>query len=255
MTETMTETTPETISETAVPHPPIASQDEWLAARKELLAREKEVTKQYDRVSAERRRLPMVKLDKEYVFDGPEGKRSLLDLFDGRRQLIVYHFMFDPDWEAGCPGCTGFVNALGDLSMLGERNTSMVLISRAPLPKLEAYKALKGWSLPWLSSFGSDFNYDFHVTLDEAVAPVEYNFRTKAELEAKTDESHIMKGEAHGLSVFFRIGDDIFHTYSAYARGVEGLTDAYHLLDRTPYGRQEDWEDSPAGYPQKPTYG
>jgi predicted dithiol-disulfide oxidoreductase (DUF899 family) len=251
----MTETTPETISETTVPHPPIASQDEWLAARKELLAKEKEDTRRHDQVSAERRRLPMMKIDKDYVFDGPDGERSLLDLFDGRRQLIVYHFMFDPDWDAGCPGCTGFVNALGDLSMLGERNTSMVLISRAPLPKLEAYKALKGWNLPWLSSFGSDFNYDFHVTLDEAVAPVEYNFRTKAELEEKTGEPHILKGEAHGLSVFFRIGDDIFHTYSAYARGVESLTDSYRLLDVTPYGRQEDWEDSPAGYPQKPTYG
>jgi predicted dithiol-disulfide oxidoreductase (DUF899 family) len=243
------------MTESTVPHPPIASRDEWLAARKELLAKEKEVTKHYDRVNAERRRLPMVKLDKDYVFDGPEGKKSLKDLFDGRRQLIVYHFMFDPEWEAGCPGCTGFVNALADLSMLGERNTSMVLISRAPLPKLEAYKTLKGWSLPWLSSFESDFNYDFHVTLDEAVAPVEYNFRTKAELEAQSGEPHLLKGEAHGLSVFFRAGDDIFHTYSAYARGVESLTDSYRLLDVTPYGRQEDWEDSPDGYPQKPTYG
>jgi predicted dithiol-disulfide oxidoreductase (DUF899 family) len=240
-----TETPSETKSETSVAHPPIASREEWLAARKDLLAKEKEDTKRHDQVSAERRRLPMVKVDKDYVFDGPEGKKSLQDLFDGRRQLIVYHFMFDPAWTEGCPGCTGFVNALGDLSMLGERNTSMVLISRVPLPKLEAYKQLKGWSLPWLSSSGSDFNYDFHVTLDEAVAPVEYNFR----------EVHDLKGEAHGLSVFFRVGDDIFHTYSAYARGVESLTDSYRLLDVTPYGRQEDWEDSPAGYPQKPTYG
>jgi predicted dithiol-disulfide oxidoreductase (DUF899 family) len=244
MTETLTETPTETKPETAVPQPAVASRDAWLAARKELLAKEKELTKQHDRVSADRRRLPMVKLDKDYVFEGPEGKRSLQDLFDGRRQLIVYHFMFDPAWDAGCPGCTGFVNSLGDLSMLGERNTTLVLISRAPLPKLEAYKELKGWSLPWLSSFGSDFNYDFHVTLDEEVAPPEYNFKP-----------FVMKGEAHGLSVFFRVGDDVYHTYSAYARGVESLTDSYSLLDVTPYGRQEEWEDSPAGYPQKPTYG
>jgi predicted dithiol-disulfide oxidoreductase (DUF899 family) len=210
-------------------HPPIATRDEWLAARKTLLAHEKEVTKQHDRVSAERRRLPMVKLEKTYTFDGPEGKRSLLDLFDGHRQLIVYHFMFDPEWEKGCDGCTGYVNELADLSMLSARDTQFVLISRAPLAKLQAYKARKGWDRPWYSSFGSDFNYDFQVTTD--------------------------KGEAHGLSVFFRIDDDVYHTYSTYNRGTESLTDSYSLLDVTPYGRQEDWEDSPSGWPQHPTYG
>jgi len=237
-----------------VPHPKIASRDEWLAERKELLAREKEVTHFNDRVSAERRRLPMVKIEKDYVFDAHQGKRSLLDLFDGKRQLIVYHFMFDPKWKDGCPGCTGYVNALGDLTMLGERDTTMVLISRAPLAKLEDYKARMGWTLPWLSSFESDFNYDFHATADEDVAPVEYNYRTKEEMEAR-NEPYPTKGEQHGLSVFFRIGDEVFHTYSAYARGVEKLSDAYALLDVTPYGRQEDWEDSPPGWPQKPTYG
>ena len=216
-----------TIQEIA--HPPIATRDEWLAARKTLLAHEKEVTKHYDRVSAERRRLPMVKLEKTYTFDGPEGKRSLLDLFDGHHQLIVYHFMFDPAWENGCDGCTGFVNELADLSMLPARDTQFVLISRAPLAKLQAYKARKGWERPWYSSFGSDFNYDFQVTTDT--------------------------GETHGLSVFFRIDDDVFHTYSTYNRGTESLTDSYRLLDVTPYGRQEDWEDSPAGWPQHPTYG
>jgi predicted dithiol-disulfide oxidoreductase (DUF899 family) len=210
-------------------HPPIATRDEWLAARKTLLAHEKEVTKHYDRVSAERRRLPMVKLEKTYMFDSPEGKRSLLDLFDGHRQLIVYHFMFDPAWENGCDGCTGFVNELADLSLLPARDTQFVLISRAPLAKLLDYKARKGWNRPWYSSFGSDFNYDFQVTTD--------------------------KGETHGLSVFFRIDDDIFHTYSTYNRGTESLTDSYRLLDVTPYGRQEDWEDSPSGWPQHPTYG
>ena len=238
------------------PHPKITSRKEWLAARKAHLASEKEITKQRDRVHAERRRLPMVRLDKAYVFNGPQGKRSLQDLFDGRVQLIIYHFMFDPEWDKGCPGCTGYVNALGDLSMLNERNTSFVLVSRAPLAKLEQDKASKGWKFPWLSSHGSDFNYDFHVTLDENKAPVEYNFRDKSELEARAgDEPYFQKGEQHGLSVFFRVGDDIFHTYSTYARGCEGLTDAYSLLDTTPYGRQEDWEDSPEGWPQKPTYG
>lgn len=230
------------------------SRDEWLLERKKLLAHEKELTKRRDRVNAERRRLPMVRIEKDYVFDGPSGKVSLLDLFDGRRQLIVYHFMFGPEWDEGCSGCTGYVDALGDLSMLHDRDTAFVLVSRAPLAKLEAYRARKGWSLPWVSSYGSDFNYDFHVTLDENVAPVEYNYRDKAQMVARNGPN-VVEGEEHGLSVFFRAGGDVFHTYSAYARGTESLTDAYSLLDTTPYGRQEDWEDSPAGWPQKPTYG
>ena len=217
------------MTQNEMPHPQVVTRDEWEIERKKLLLHEKELTKQGDRVSAERRRLPMVKIEKEYAFDGSEGKKSLADLFEGRRQLIVYHFMFDPAWDKGCPGCTGFVNALGDLSMLNERDTTFALISRAPLAKLEAYKASRGWSVPWYSSFGSEFNHDFHVTL--------------------------AGGEAQGLSVFFRVGDDVFHTYSTYNRGVEVLTDAYPLLDVTPYGRQEDWEDSPPGWPQKPTYG
>jgi len=211
------------------PHPPIVPQDEWLAQRKMLLRHEKELTRHYDQVAAERRRLPMVKIDKDYVFDGPNGAVRLLDLFGGCRQLIVYHFMFDPKWDEGCPGCTGYVNALGDLSLLHERDTTFALISRAPQAKLAAYQASKGWRVPWYSSFGSDFNHDFHVTSDE--------------------------GEGQGLSVFFRLGDDVFHTYSTYARGVERITEACALLDVTPYGRQEDFEDSPAGWPQRPTYG
>ena len=212
-----------------VPSPKVVAEGDWLTQRKALLEQEKELTRQLDRVNAARRRLPMVKLGKAYTFEGPNGKATLLDLFEGRRQLIVYHFMFDPAWEKGCPGCTGYVDALGDLSMLGKRDTSFVLISRAPLAKLEAYKKAKGWNRPWYSSFGSDFNSDFHVTDD--------------------------KGEKHGLSVFFRIDRNIFHTYSTYQRGTESLTDSYALLDRTPYGRQEDFEDSPPGWPQKPTYG
>ena len=241
-----------TMTDTTIAHPDIASRDEWTAERKKLLVHEKEATKHRDRVAAERRRLPMVKIDKEYTFEGPDGPRTLLDLFDGKRQLIVYHFMFDPKWTDGCSGCTGYVDSLGDLGMLRGRDTSFVLISRAPLPKLEDYKERKGWSQPWLSSYGSDFNYDFHVTLDENVAPVEYNYRNQEELEK---DGHHPSGEAHGLSVFFRLDDDIFHTYSSFARGVEGLTNSYSLLDVTPYGRQEDWEDSPPGWPQKPTYG
>ena len=217
------------MTQETIPHPPIVSPEEWAAARSKHLEQEKALTRQKDKVNAERRRLPMVKVDREYIFDGPDGKRTLGEMFEGRRQLVIYHFMFDPAWDEGCPGCTGFVNEIGDLSHLNKRDTTMALISRAPLAKLEAYKLLKGWSLPWYSSFGSDFNRDFHVTSDE--------------------------GEGQGLSVFFRMGDDVFHTYSTYSRGVESLTDSYALLDVTPYGRQEDFEDSPAGWPQRPTYG
>jgi predicted dithiol-disulfide oxidoreductase (DUF899 family) len=227
------------------PHPPIVSQKKWLAERKKLLRQEKRVTREYDRVSAARRKLPMVRLDKEYVFETHQGAKSLRDLFEGRRQLIVYHFMFDPKWTKGCPGCTGFVNALGDISMLEERDTTFVLISRAPLDKLRAYQRKMGWQdRTWVSSGWSDFNYDFHVTLDRKVAPPEYNY--------KKHPSH--SGESHGLSVFFRVGKEVFHTYSAYARGVESVADSYTLLDCTPFGRQEDWETSPRGWPQRPTY-
>ena len=225
-------------------HPPIVSRSEWLAQRTQLLEREKELTRQSDRIAAERRRLPMVRIDKDYVFEGAAGPCRLVDLFAGKTQLIVYHFMFDPEWEKGCPGCSGFVDALGDLSLLGERNTAFCLISRAPFAKLDAYRTQRGWNRPWVSSFGSEFNYDFQVTLDASMQPVIYNYRPVEHT-----------GEAHGLSVFFRLGDEVYHTYSTYARGVENLVHTYSLLEVTPYGRQEDWEDSPAGWPQKPTYG
>jgi predicted dithiol-disulfide oxidoreductase (DUF899 family) len=237
-------------------HPPIVSRSEWLAQRKELLDAEKRLTKQYDAVNAMRRRLPMVKLEKAYVFDGANGQVRMIDLFEGRRQLIVYHFMFDPEWDKGCPGCTGMVDALGDLKLLAERDTTFVLISRAPFAKLEKYKRERGWSLPWYSSYGTDFNYDFHVTLNQSVVQLQYNYREQAELEQRKEtEPWFLKGENHGLSVFFHLEDDVFHTYSTYARGCESLTDSYRLLDRTPYGRQEDFEESPSGWPQRPTYG
>lgn len=241
---------------TTVPHPQIVSRDAWISERKELLAAEKELTKHLDRVNAARRRLPMVELEKNYIFDGPSGPVSLLDLFAGRRQLIVYHFMFDPKWDAGCPGCTGMIDSLGDLSMLEKRNTTYALISRAPIEKLEAYRKLHGWNRTWVSSFHNDFNYDFHVTQNKQVVPLQYNYRTAEELEARKDvEPYFTEGESHGLSVFFRIDDKVYHTYSTYARGCEGVNDSYSLLDVTPYGRQEDFEDSPEGWSQKPTYG
>jgi predicted dithiol-disulfide oxidoreductase (DUF899 family) len=242
------------VSDTTIPHPKIVTPNEWLDARKSHLEREKEITRQFDRLRAERRRLPMVKIEKNYVFDDLNGKRTLRDLFEGRRQLIVYHFMFDPAWEKGCPGCTLYLDALGDLSMLNERNTTFAVISRAPMSKLGAYKALRGWTVPWYSSSDSDFNYDFHVTLDESVAPREYNYRTAGDLDLIDGEGSF-RGEQPGLSVFFRLDDNLFHAYSTYARGTESLTDAYSLLDITPYGRQEDFEDSPPGWPQKKTYG
>lgn len=208
--------------------PKIASQDEWLAAHEEFLAREKEFTRAHDALNAARRRLPMMKIEKAYVFLGPDGQASLLDLFEGRRQLILYHFMFGPDWDEGCTGCTMVVDNMGHPAHLHARDTSRVLVSRAPLEKLEAYKARMGWTTPWYSSFGSDFNDDFGVTTPE--------------------------GETFRLSVFLRDGDDIYYTYFTHGRGAEHLGSNWTYLDMTPLGRQESWEDSPAGWPQTPPY-
>jgi predicted dithiol-disulfide oxidoreductase (DUF899 family) len=217
--------------------PQVVSRDEWLAARKELLAREKELTRARDVLNAERRRLPMVRIEKEYVFEGPGGEASLLDLFDGRRQLIVGHFMFDPSWDEGCPSCSAGADEIsnGLLKHLHTRNTTFVYVSRAPLAKIEEYRASKGWTFPWYSSYGSDFNYDFHVTLEESVVPVEYNYRTSVEGEQPF--------EAPGRSCFLREGDSVFHTYSVYARGLEAVGGSYYFLDETALGRQEDWEE------------
>lgn len=222
--------------------PDIVSRDEWRAARERLLAKEKEFTRARDALNAERRRLPMVGIDKTYTFTGPDGEASLLDLFDGRRQLITYHFMFDPSWDAGCPGCSRVTDNIGHLAHLHARDTSLVVVSRAPLPKLTAFKERMGWTVPWFSSYGSDFNYDFHVTLDESVAPVEYNFRDRDELSRRGGG---VSGEAPGVSAFLRDGDDVFHTYSAYARGTDLLTGTSNYLDLTALGRQEFWEQPP----------
>lgn len=232
------------MTQSKLEYPKIASRAEWLAARKELLVREKELTRHRDEVNAERRRLPMIRIEKDYVFEGPGGKRRLPDLFEGRRQLIVYHFMFDPSWNEGCRSCSFVTDNIGHLAHLHARDTSLVLVSRAPLAKIEPFKRRMGWTVPWYSSFGNDFNYDFHVTLDEAVAPVKYNYLSKAELVQK-GETYFTQGENPGLSVFMRDGGEIFHTYSTYARGLDLLLGTYNFLDLTALGRQEDWEQPP----------
>src|SRR5918996_3920783 len=183
-----------TMTTSHVEYPRIVSRTEWLAARKAFLIKEKELTRQRDQLNAERRRLPMVKVEKDYVFEGPDGNVHLPHLFEGRRQLIVYHFMFDPRWNEGCPSCSFLVDNLGHLAHLYARDTSLALISRAPLATIEPFKKRMGWTVPWYSSFGSDFNYDFHVTLDESVAPVEYNYRTSAEHE-QAGTSYYFQGE------------------------------------------------------------
>ncbi len=225
--------------------PRVVSREEWLTLRKQLLAKEKAFTRERDVLNTERRRLPMVRIEKEYLFEGPAGKARLRDLFDGYRQLIIYHFMFDPSWDEGCPSCSFLVDNIGHLGHLHARNTSLALVSRAPLSKIAPFKKRMGWTIPWYSSFGSDFNYDFHVTLDDTVAPVEYNYTSKTELAGK-GEDYFAQGESHGLSVFLRDGASIFHTYSTYARGADLLVGTYNYLDLTALGRQEDWEE-PSG--------
>jgi predicted dithiol-disulfide oxidoreductase (DUF899 family) len=216
--------------------PPIVSASEWQAAREKLLVKEKEATRSRDTLAAERRRLPMVQIDKGYVFEGPDGKASLLDLFEGRRQLILYHFMFGPSRDEGCDGCSMFVDNIGHLAHLHARDTSFALVSRAPSAKIEPYKKRMGWTVPWYSSFDSDFNVDFGVS-PESPRPTEYQ-----------------DGESFGLSVFFRDGDSVYRSYFTAGRGVEALGGNWTLLDLTPLGRQEEWEESPDGYPQTPPY-
>ena len=208
--------------------PEVVSAEEWQAARERLLAKEKEATRASDALAAERRRLPMVRFDKDYVFEGPDGTASLLDLFEGRRQLIVYHFMFAPGapgWpSAGCDGCSMVVDNVGHLAHLHARDTSFALVSEAPVEKIQAYRQRMGWTIPWFSLAGNDFNADCGVTT------------------------------GFGLSVFLRDGADVFRTYFTTGRGVEALGSNWTFLDLTPLGRQEDWEDSPEGRPQGPRY-
>ncbi|WP_354700980.1 hypothetical protein DSM112329_01274 [Paraconexibacter sp. AEG42_29] len=226
--------------------PEIVSPDEWRAARVTLLEKEKAATRARDELNAERRRLPMVRVEKEYAFDGPDGRVTLLELFGEHPQLMVGHFMFDPDWTDGCPSCTAGADEVspGLLEHLATRNTAFTYVSRARLETIADYKARRGWTFPWVSSFGSDFNYDFHVTIDDSVTPGEYNYRSAAEhtkrgFDLVTDQPW----EMPGMSVFLRSGDEVFHTYSSFARGAEMTGGSYYWLDLTPLGRQEDWEE------------
>ncbi len=227
--------------------PRIATPDEWLAARTELLVKEKDMTRRRDALNAERRSLPMVEVEKDYTFDGPSGTVRLIDMFEGRAQLVLYHFMFDPAWEDGCPSCSAGTDELspGFFEHLHSRDTSYAMVSRAPLAKLERWKAKKGWKLPWYSSNHSDFNYDFGVTIDESVAPGRYNFRTRAEFEARGEDFFAADQpfELPGRSCFLQVDGRVFHTYSQYARGLESTGGSYYFLDLTALGRQEEWEE------------
>lgn len=195
----------------------------------------------------------MVKLTKNYAFEGPAGKVSLEDLFEGRKQLLIYHFMFSPDENEGCSSCSYFCDHIPDLRHLNSRNTTFVAVSRAPIAKIEAFKKRMSWKFPWYSSYGTDFNYDFKVTQDEGVAPVEYNFKSKDELEKRGMTYHT-RGEQPGMSVFLKEGQDVFHTYSSYARGIEKLMGTYLMLDITPLGRQDGDKELGLGFPHHDQY-
>jgi predicted dithiol-disulfide oxidoreductase (DUF899 family) len=238
--------------------PPVVSPAAWLAARNALLAAEKEVTKAGDAVAARRRRLPMVRVEKDYRFEGPDGTVGLVDLFDGRSQLYVHHFMWLDGPDTGCPSCTRAADRMfneAHFAALRERDVAFAAVARAPYARIKAYREERGWTFPFFSSHGSDFNYDFHVTLDESRAPIEYNYRTKAELIDAGIPADQLRGDWPGASVFLRDGDTVYHTYSTYARGLDALATPYQFLDLTVYGRQEAWEDSPDGWPQDVTSG
>jgi predicted dithiol-disulfide oxidoreductase (DUF899 family) len=212
----------------------VVSQEEWISARKELLIKEKELTRLRDQLSRQRRKLPWVQLERDYIFDSPAGKQTLADLFEGRSQLVVYHFMFAPDWEEGCPSCSFWADNFNGIGVhLDQRDVTMVAISRAPLGKLEAFKKRMGWSFKWVSSYHNDFNYDYHVsfTPEALEKEVDYNYGS-----LRTDEP-----ELPGVSVFYKDEQgNVFHTYSSYARGIDMLNTAYHYLDLVPKGRDED---------------
>ncbi|OON74688.1 DUF899 domain-containing protein [Streptomyces tsukubensis] len=227
--------------------PEVVTREEWLRAREELLAKEKAATRARDELNAERRRLPMVAVDKDYLFVGPDGKAGLADLFEGRDQLVVHHFMFQPEWEAGCRSCSAFLDQIGNLAHLRARGTAFAAVSRAPYTKILPFKARMGWSVPWYSSYESDFNQDFHVTLAPSAGPVVHSYRTARE-HAEHGDPALLTTEGPfdlpGVSCFLRDdGGRIFHTYSAFARGLDGLGSTTSLLDLTALGRQEEWEE------------
>ena len=213
----------------------VVSREKWTEARKALLAKEKEFTRQRDEISRQRRELPWVKVEKEYVFDGPKGKQTLAELFGERSQLIVYHFMFGPGWEEGCKSCSFLADHFdGSVVHLAHRDVTLLVVSHAPLAQIEAFKKRMGWRFKWVSSYGCDFNFDYHVsfTKDEmAKGKVEYNYQM----------STFPSEEAPGASVFYKDRNgEVFHTYSSYARGLDMLLGAYHFLDLTPKGRDEE---------------
>jgi predicted dithiol-disulfide oxidoreductase (DUF899 family) len=228
--------------------PKVVSRQEWLAARRDLLAQEKELTRRRDALNTQRRELPMVEVVQDYAFHGPEGTVGLRDLFAGRPQLIVYHFMFHPEWDAGCPSCTAGVDeaSRGMVEHLAVRDTTYVLVSRAPLEQLERYKAQRGWFLPWYSTEGGSFSYDFGCTIDASRGYDSYNYRTLDEWAAMGHESMRDSEQPYdmpGQSCFLQVDGQVFHTYSVYGRGLESLGGSYYFLDNTALGRQEDWEE------------
>ena len=234
----------------------VVSPQEWSAARKQLLAREKEATRAKDAADAARRELPVTEVTKDYIFTGPGGRVSLPGLFDGRRQLITYHFMWRheqsgfPGEDQGCPTCSFLVDSIGDLSHLHACDTTLVLVSRAPIASIERFTKRMGWQVPWYSSADSDFNYDFHVSFDEDKVPLEYNYKDKETLEREAP--YIRSGaDGPGVSVFLREGDRVFHTYSAYERGLDMLLGTYRWLELTPLGRQRHVIE----FPYHDTYG
>jgi len=218
-------------------HPRIVPEAEWLQARKELLEREKEFTRQRDELSRRRRELPWVRVKREYVFEGPEGSETLADLFEGRSQLIVYHFMFGPDWEEGCKNCSYLADHFDGANWhLPNRDVTLVLASRAPLGQIESFKKRMGWRFKWVSSHENDFNFDYHVSATDKE-------RAKDEVFYNYQAGELMSDEMPGLSVFYRDDQgDIFHTYSTYARGLDALVGTYSFLDLVPKGRDEDPE-------------
>ena len=220
---------------TELKHPKTVSHDEWHAARKEFLIKEKEFTHLRDELSRHRRELPWEKVEKQYVFDGPRGKESLADLFDGRSQLIVYHFMFGPDWIEGCPSCSLLADHFdGPAIHLANRDVTLAVVSRARISAIEAFKKRMGWRFHWVSSFASDFNYDYHVSF----SPEE---RAKGKVQYNYDQVEFPSEEGPGLSVFLKDENgNIFHTYSSYARGLDVLVGAYNFLDLAPKGRDEE---------------
>ena len=216
------------------------TREDWRAARLELLRAEKELTRRSDELARQRQQLPWVRIDKQYRFDTDEGPASLPGLFSGRSQLLVYHFMFDPEWDEACPNCSSIADGFnGSVVHLADHGVAFTAVSRAPLKKLLAYRDRKGWSFPWASSSGSDFNYDFHVTIDPSVVPVEYNYRNQAQLEQVNIAWRDWSGEQFGMSAFALDNGVVYHTYSAYSRGLDVLWTMWRWLDRAPRGRNE----------------